>query len=90
MKTALNTDEYSSSDCNTGWHKRLVEDFMMNHNLKFANKEHYKGNSLKMLCTQEKNTAVKNKNWQMKDSTGMFINLTKSKDEDTGKDRTKG
>eukprot|EP00957_Ditylum_brightwellii_P135462 10328084-Ditylum_brightwellii.AAC.1 len=103
MKIALNTDEvvsffkafilpvqYSSFDCNTGWHKRLVENFMMKHNLKFANKEHYKENSLRMLCTQEKNTAFKNKNWQMKDYTGMFINLTKPKDKNTGKGRDKG
>eukprot|EP00957_Ditylum_brightwellii_P107359 8192145-Ditylum_brightwellii.AAC.1 len=103
MKTAFNTNEvvsffktflfpvqYFSFNCNTGWHKRLVEDLMMKRNLKFANKEHYKGNNLRMLCKQEKNTAIKNKNWQMKDYTGMYIDLTKPKDEDTGKDRTKG
>eukprot|EP00957_Ditylum_brightwellii_P100292 7643054-Ditylum_brightwellii.AAC.1 len=89
MKKSLNTDEYSSFDCNTGWHKRLVEYFMMKHNLKFAKKEYHKGNHLRTLCTKEKNTAIKNKNWQMKDFIGMFINITKPKDEDTGKDRTK-
>ena len=89
FKTFLFPVQYSSFDFNTGWHKKLVEEFMKKNKLIFADKKHYNGNSLRTLCTQEKNIAIKNKNRQMKQYTGMFINLTKPKPYD-GKDRAKG
>ena len=89
FKTFLFPVQYSSFDFNTGWHKKLVKEFMKKNKLIFADKKHYNGNSLRTLCTQEKNIAIKNKKHQMKQYTGMFINLTKPKPYD-GKDQAKG
>eukprot|EP00957_Ditylum_brightwellii_P150803 11482128-Ditylum_brightwellii.AAC.1 len=54
---------------------------MSKHNLKFANQKDYNGNTLRNVCTQERNATVKNKNWALKTYTGMFIDLTCPKDD---------
>ena len=89
FKTFLFPVQFASFDQAKRWHIHVVEDFMTQHNLAFKTEKEYKGNSLRNVVTQARNTFLKNKNRSIEAFTGMKINVTKI-DKDDKKPRDMG